>query len=473
MNRKLWSVCLAMILLLALIVEPQVSRAEGNAAYALSIPASGASVGQEVTVTLKGENLADLYGYEAVIEYDASKLSFKAAKSSIQGSGFSITPSVNGNQITFAFTKVGKEAGLSGNAELGTFTFQARAVGSADIKLIKLLAVSPDSLGTRWTEVRTVTAQIFTSDSSESTSPGVGAPASPPVSPPASGAPVEKVSGGTAELVASSAQRLGAKLLAAPVKTDAVAENGGYLQVSIEVPAGIDMKKATGVLFNPATGELTFVPTVFGQAGGVAVATIKHSGNGIYTVIEHSKTFADMSGHWAKAEVELLASKLLVNGRADEQFVPQGDITRAEFAALLVRGLGLSPAPAAAAFKDVASSDWHAGYVGAAVKAGLVEGMDAGIFAPNSNITREQMAVMISRAMQAAGKPQAAKVKNLEAFTDEGLMSSWAKEGISQSVEAGLLNGKDSQLFIPSSNATRAEAAVVLKRLLQYAELMN
>lgn len=462
---------MAMILLLALIVEPQVSRAEGNAAYSLSIPASGARVGQEVTVTLKGENLADLYGYEAVMEYDTGKLSFQTAKSSIQGSGFSITPSVNGNQITFAFTKVGKEAGVSGNAELGTFTFQARAVGSADIKLIKLLAVSPDNLGTRWTEVRTVTAQIFASDSdsSESTSPGVGAPANPP----ASGTPVEKVSGETAELVASSAQRLGAKLLAAPVKTDAVAKNGGYLQVSIEVPAGIDMKKATGVLFNPATGELTFVPTVFGQAGGVTVATIKHSGNGIYTIIEYSKTFADMNGHWAKAEVELLASKLLVNGRADEQFAPQGDITRAEFAALLVRGLGLSPAPSAAAFQDVASSDWHAGYVGAAAKAGLVEGIGAGIFAPNSNITREQMAVMISRAMQAAGKPQAAKVKNLEAFTDEGLMSSWAKEGISRSVEARLLNGKDAQLFIPSSNATRAEAAVVLKRLLQYAELMN
>ncbi|NOU95764.1 hypothetical protein GC093_21430 [Paenibacillus sp. LMG 31456] len=600
MNRKIWITCLVMFMLLSLSIGPEVSRAEVNSAYSLAVSTSVSRVNEEMTVTLQGENLADLYGYEAVIEYDNSKLSFKEAKSSISGSGFSITPLASGNKITFAYTKVEKVAGISGNADLATITFIPFTAGSAEIKLISLIAVSSQEHESKWNAVRTVSTQIdsgtgtshsrgnsYSGGSTVTNQPtveknnsgadikfseavkttttdgkeavvvsvntetftkaielasgtarskiGIEVKGNEPVArvelPAASLADaskqtketvvsvkygnstydlpvsaidftklaqsmnvdvkdlkvvvqIEKVSGKDADQVSAGAQQSGVKLLGGAVKFNVFVESGSssssvdnfggtYVTRTIELTSAVDSSKATGVLFNPATGELTFVPTTFENAGGVTVATIKRPGNSIYTVIEHSKTFADMNGHWAKADVELLASKLVVNGRTDQSFVPLGEITRAEFATLLVKGLGLSQDKSAAVFKDVAATDWHAGNVGAAAKAGLVEGLDNGSFAPNANITREQMAVMIGRAMKMVGKPKAANVKRVESLIDGSSMSSWAKEAISQSIEAGIMNGKTSQSFEPSSNATRAEAAVVLKRLLQYAEFIN
>ncbi len=600
MNRKIWSVCLAIILLFALGLQPQTSRAEAKAAYSLSVSAATPAVNQEITVTLKGDNLADLYGYEAVIEYDAGKLSFMGADPSVPGAGFSIAPIVSGNSITFAFTKMGKEKGISGSADLGTFRFKASAVGSAEVKLVKLTAVTPDNQASRSNEVRTVSAQIIASDSGQESSPGSGSssgytPAGPIVEKSANGvviafpAPVkaktadgkdsavvsvskealaqaveslrdspasrlevqlagnepvaqvelpaaslieaakalqgvvisvkygkasydlplaaldlaglaqtmkedignvkvtvqvETVSGTAAEQLSSIVRQTGGTLLGSAVNFEVLAAAGGtsvtigdfggvYISRTLEVQAGVDARKTTGVLFDPATGELSFVPTVFQQAGGATVATLKRSGNSIYAIMGYSKSFTDLSGHWAKADVELLASKLLVDGRTEQQFAPQGEITRAEFAALLVRGLGLSQAPSAASFKDVAAADWYAGYIGAAVKAGLAEGMGEGLFVPQGNITREQMAVMLSRAIQAAGKPLAAGAGDLGRYGDESEISSWAKTAVSQAVEAGLMNGVEPRLFSPDSNATRAETATVLKRLLQYVEFMN
>jgi hypothetical protein len=615
MKHKIWMACLVMSMLLSLSISPGVSRAETNTVYSLAISASVSKVDQEVTVTLKGENAADLYGYEAVIEYDNSKLSFEEAKSSITSPGFLVAPIVSGNKITFAYTKVGKTAGISGNADLATMTFISKNTGSAEIKLISLLAVSSQKQESKWDTERTVSTQIESKEGpgenpgeGPGENPGEGSEDSSPNNPGGGGGPVtnqpiveknesgadikqldivktqtadgkeaavvsvdagtlsravdmaegthskigiqvqgnepvarvelpaaslsdaskqgketvvsvkyanstydlpvsaidyeklaqsmnanvkdlkiivqiEKVSGKDAEQVSTGAQQSGGKLLTDAVKFNVIVESGSsstsvddfggtYVNRSMEVTSAIDIGKATGVLLNPATGELTFVPTTFEQVGDVTVATIKRPGNSIYTVIEHSKTFADLNSHWAKTDVELLASKLVVNGRTDQQFVPQGEITRAEFATLLVKGLGLSQ-DKTEAFKDVAAADWYAGYVGAAVKAGLVEGIDQGTFAPNANITREQMAVMISRALNTAGKPKAANVQHIESYTDGSSMSGWAKEAISVAIEAGIMNGKTSQSFEPSSNATRAEAAVVLKRLLQYAEFIN
>ncbi|TVY00319.1 S-layer homology domain-containing protein [Paenibacillus cremeus] len=294
---------------------------------------------------------------------------------------------------------------------------------------------------------------------------------------------IEKVSGSSAQQVNSSAEKSGLKLLSDAIDFGLVAEGNGktvnvtdfgttYISRSVELPAGIDIMKATGVIYNPTTGELTFVPTLFQTIDGKLVATIMRTGNSIYTVAQSSKTFADLQGHWAKDDVQLLASKLLINGRTEQTFVPEGQITRAEFATLLAKGLGLTE-DKTARFKDVTSTDWYAGVVGAAAKAGLVDGLGDGSFAPNANITREQMAAMISRALSMAGKLKKADAKQLEAFTDREAISSWAKDAVAQAVEAGIMNGKSASVFDSSSNATRAEAAVVLKRMLQYAKFIN
>lgn len=209
------------------------------------------------------------------------------------------------------------------------------------------------------------------------------------------------------------------------------------------------------------------------------MATIKRPGNSIYTVVQANKTFADLNGHWAQADIELLASKLLIKGTTDTTFVPQKSITRAEFAALLVRAAGLNEEQAALAeqaaakFSDVQATDWYAGAVGAASKAGLVDGLENGSFQPNATITREQMAVMIARAIQLSGKKYDTDAKKLAAFDDSLTISAWAKDAAAGALNAGIVNGTTVRTFAPDSKATRAEAAVMLKRFLLFAEFMN
>lgn len=186
-----------------------------------------------------------------------------------------------------------------------------------------------------------------------------------------------------------------------------------------------------------------------------------------YAVMLYRKSFADTVSHWARTDVELMASKHVVKGVSDDAFNPDGKVTRAEFAAMVVRALGLSRVPGAA-FTDVAADAWYAGSVGAAAKAGIVLGMGDGTFRPNDRITREQVAVMVARALKAAGKSVTADQVEalLGAFTDRGRISGWAHEGVAAAAEYGIVKGRNGGVFAPGDDATRAEAAVMVKRYL-------
>jgi fibronectin type 3 domain-containing protein len=294
---------------------------------------------------------------------------------------------------------------------------------------------------------------------------------------------IEKVSGTTSVDIETKAKQAGLKPLTSAIDFSVTAEANGkqvslndfgktYVNRTIEITKDVDAKKTTVVLYNPVTGTMSFVPATFSTSDGITTASIKRPGNSIYTVVESAKTFEDLKGHWSQADVELLASKLVINGITESSFVPQNEITRAQFAALLVRALGLSETNTAQ-FTDVKTNEWFAEAIGAASKAGLVEGFENGTFQPDANITREQMAVMITRAMNFGGKKAAADAKGLAGFTDAGSISGWAKDAVTQSVNAGIINGVTNQTFVPSAKASRAEAAVMLKRLLQYEQFIN
>ncbi|CAH1222747.1 hypothetical protein PAECIP111892_05195 [Paenibacillus auburnensis] len=250
-----------------------------------------------------------------------------------------------------------------------------------------------------------------------------------------------------------------------------------YLERSMVITAPVDKNRATVVLYDDSTGQFSFVPAVFNkQANGSTKVTFKRNGNSIYTVLTASRTFGDISKHWARADIELLASKLIVNGSTASEFAPDSSITRAEFAALLVRSLGLTPVAAPAAFTDVKEGDWYAGSIGAAVQAKLVEGFQDNSFRPSETITREQMAVMISRAIGAAGKANSAAGNPnvlLAGFSDKTSIGSWAQAAVAQAVEAKIITGMTSATFVPSAKASRAQAAVMLTRLLQYTGFVN
>ncbi|MFD2882146.1 S-layer homology domain-containing protein [Paenibacillus rhizoplanae] len=250
-----------------------------------------------------------------------------------------------------------------------------------------------------------------------------------------------------------------------------------YVSRSIVLPSSVDKTHASVVLYDPSTGQFSFVPALFDkQADGSTKVTFKRNGNSTYTVLASTRTFNDIRSHWAKADIELLASKLIVNGSTETQFAPDSDITRAEFAALLVRSLGLTPDTAGANYTDVMTGDWYAGAIGAAVQAKLVEGFQDQSFRPNDTITREQMAVMISRAISFAGQTNDAisgQVRPLSAFQDQAEISSWAQGAVAQAVQAEIITGMTPETFVPAAKASRAQAVVMLSRLLKYTGFMN
>ncbi|PZE20149.1 S8 family serine peptidase [Paenibacillus xerothermodurans] len=187
-----------------------------------------------------------------------------------------------------------------------------------------------------------------------------------------------------------------------------------------------------------------------------------------FAVFEYNKTFDDMAEHWARAEVEQLAAKHIVTGVTDTTFGPEQQLTRAEFAALLVRMLGTTTMASTDVFTDVNPTDWYHDVVYQAYHAGVIEGVAAGTFAPNQPITREQMAVMIMRAYSTAtGKPMGDIVVTQEVkFIDEGQIGGWARSSVRLVNGLGLMDGFPDGSFKPVDTATRAQAAAVIQRLM-------
>ncbi|MFD0959940.1 S-layer homology domain-containing protein [Paenibacillus chungangensis] len=231
----------------------------------------------------------------------------------------------------------------------------------------------------------------------------------------------------------------------------------------------------TAVAYDSETGQLRFVPSIFDWKGESAIVTMRHHADGVYAIAVFDKTFADLQDHWAREEVEALASKLVVNGVSDKRFAPDDQVTRAQFTALLVRSLGIADQSGRMAFTDVDSSDWYIGEVGAAVSAGLVTGFDDGTFRPDDIVTREQAAAMLSRALQLIERTasQTDPSSSLERFRDRNEISEWAEAGIARLVENGILTGVTPDMFNPGDSASRAQSVVMLYRMLMFTEYIH
>lgn len=270
-------------------------------------------------------------------------------------------------------------------------------------------------------------------------------------------------------------------LIAGPYHFDVTAVSGsiqkavndfnGYVSRTIQTYQTIDSSKTAVVWFDPATGGISYVPTVLTTSGGKTTATFKRKGNSSYALVSNSNGFSDLSNHWAAASIHMLLRKFIVEGRTATKFEPNKNITRGEFATYIAKGLGLSSNRSAAAkFKDVNTNTAMGAYIGAASAAGIVAGNTDGTFKPNNPITRQEMAVMMIRAAKAAGLtvtlPQSTTAY-LQKFTDRGKVGAWAEEDVAKSIYLGVIGGKTATTLSPQTNATRAEGTVMIMRLLQ------
>lgn len=177
--------------------------------------------------------------------------------------------------------------------------------------------------------------------------------------------------------------------------------------------------------------------------------------------------FEDTKTHWARKDIGKLAGKGFVNGMGEGYYKPDDFLTRAQFLTMLaniVPDLDVTLAEPAG-FTDVPESEWFYNVVNWGFATGIVSGMDDTTFAPNQKITREQMASMLDKFMKTTNINLPEKNEEVN-FTDNKLISSWAIESVNKIVLAGLMNGYPEGNYKPQGNATRAEGASVIYRLI-------
>ncbi|MCK8487029.1 S-layer homology domain-containing protein [Paenibacillus sp. MBLB2552] len=272
----------------------------------------------------------------------------------------------------------------------------------------------------------------------------------------------------------------GLEMLAAPVEfaiylngQEQTEPGGAYTKRTIALSGETDPYTATVIRLS-GEGSPRSMPSVFQTAAnGDSEAAFYAMHNSLYTVIRSERSFSDVQGHWAKPDIERLASKLIVDGKSDKTFDPEGLVTRAEFAALLTRSLGIADTSGGAGFADVTPDVWYAGAAGAALDAGLVTGYEDGTFRPNEAITREQMAVMIDRAIAFAGESPTEAAAFAAAFEDAEAISGWARPAVGRLLELHVILGVSENSFAPEAAATRAQCVVMLRHMLEHLSFIN
>ncbi|MEG2199047.1 MAG: S-layer homology domain-containing protein [Anaerovorax sp.] len=208
-----------------------------------------------------------------------------------------------------------------------------------------------------------------------------------------------------------------------------------------------------------------------GETGGLAG---KEGAVRVPSITIVGKTFEDVKTHKNQLAIESLASRQIINGKTDMAFQPDETMTRAEFATIVVKALGLM-AEENSKFSDVKSGAWYAGYVGTANKTGIVKGKSEKTFDPQGTITREEAASMVARAAKLCGmetKYQVNAVRDtLAGFSDYVKCSSWAREPLAFCYDKRILDREKLEI-LPKEEIKRCEIAQMIYNMLHAAKLI-
>ena len=167
--------------------------------------------------------------------------------------------------------------------------------------------------------------------------------------------------------------------------------------------------------------------------------------------------FTDLEGvEWAKSAISALYEKGIVAGDGEGKFDPSRNIKREEFVKMIVLAFGIEPKTGTNEFSDCIPGAWYEEYINAGVDAGLIKGVNAEEFGVGRNITREDMAVIVARAMKLDISAES------ETFTDDDEISDYAKDAVYAVKEKGVISGLGDGRFAPKMFATRAQATKII-----------
>ena len=174
---------------------------------------------------------------------------------------------------------------------------------------------------------------------------------------------------------------------------------------------------------------------------------------------------------WAVESIEALAERQIIDGTGHGLFEPDAKVTREQFLKMLMTGLGLLDERVQTDFTDVELGQWYYPYIASAQKLSIVSGVGEGAFGLNREITRQEMAVFIDRALKSSGVvlPDG----QAPVFSDEAEIDGYAVQSVRAMQCAGIINGVGDNRFAPKESATRAEAAKMIYGLLRLTEQSN
>ena len=195
-------------------------------------------------------------------------------------------------------------------------------------------------------------------------------------------------------------------------------------------------------------------------------ATINSHTDSTYAIVTNHVSFSDIAGLPQAAAIQALANKLVIAGMTPTTFDPQGGVTRAQFAALVVRALGLWNLGTDTHFSDVAQTSWAAPVIESAVAESFIQGYPDGTFRPQLQITNVQMAVIVARVMGFLGIGSGTASATP---SDQASIPAWASQDVALTLSQGVMTTGGDGTFAPNATTTRAQAAQIIWNLMQKA----
>ncbi len=241
-------------------------------------------------------------------------------------------------------------------------------------------------------------------------------------------------------------------------------DGSAAVSIPYKLSAGEDASKII-IYYLSDSGELAMVQNCsYDAATGRVTFRTNHFSN--YVIGYNNVNFSDVSG-WYKDYVNYLAAREIINGTGNGTFNPNTNITRAQFVTILANlsGADLS-GYTTSSFSDVSKTAWYSAAVQWAYEKGIVTGA-GGKFEPNANITRQDMAVMITRYAEKAADYTLLAANKVTKFTDSKDIGAYASDAVTAMQQAGIISGNSDGSFTPAANASRAQAAKMIALLQQ------
>ena len=254
-------------------------------------------------------------------------------------------------------------------------------------------------------------------------------------------------------------------------------QNFGAGSVSVTIPYTLGANETPGniqAVYVDANGRMQWlVNSVYDSLNGVLRFSTNHFSTYGVGNKQGAPVFSDVSTHWAADDIAFVANRGLLSGTSKTTFSPNTAMTRGMFVTALGRLANANVSGCTkSSFNDVKRDAYYMGYIEWANKNNIVNGVGNGRFAPDQSITREQMAVIMGNYAKAIGFALP-KARAEITFADNAKISAYAKEAVKQMQMAGVISGKNSNLFDPQGTATRAEVSAVLRRFVELAISSN